>query len=494
MENFAALPILIPLTAAALIALVPWDMGRRMLSLISTLSLVAVSIVLLIEVKKTGFVVLQAGNWPAPFGISLVADALSALMVAISAVVGLTCAIYSLGDVGKGQQEIGFHIFFQVLLAGVNGAFLSGDLFNIFVWFEVMLMASFVLVSSGGRASQLGGGIKYMALNFLASGLFLTALGLVYGKMGTLNLADLGDKLASISDKDVLLPVAVLLFVAFGLKAGLFPLYSWLPASYHTPLPTVSAVFAGLLTKVGVYTLIRVFTLVFPIEGTPMVPILLWLSLATMVTGVFGAATQMDARRILSFHIISQIGYMTAGLAIGGVAGLAAAVFYTIHHIAVKTNLFFVAGTLEHIQGTGALDKLGGLWRKAPFLCVLFLIPAFSLAGIPPLSGFWAKLLILQGAIGLGWYVTAAIALAVGIFTLYSMTKIWNEAFWKNPTRGEVTLRHAPVSLIAASVLLGLLTVFFSLAPQFLMDWAELAAKQLSQPELYIHHVLGGEK
>ncbi len=499
MENLLALPISIHFIAAALILLVPGAAVRKWLSVAACGVVLVVALLIWLLERQHGILAMGVGGWPAPFGIALVADRFAGLMLVISATVGLTGAIYGLSDVGAGQRSNRFDFFFQVLLGGVNGAFLSGDLFNIFVWFEVMLMASFVLVSSGGQRNQLAGGIKYMALNFIASGLFLTALGLLYGKTGTLNLADLAVKLANPTERGLLLPVGVLLFAAFGIKAGLFPLYSWLPASYHTPLPVVSAVFAGLLTKVGVYSLIRLFTLVFPLAqedggGAFLRMALLVTSLATMVFGVFGAATQMDARRILSFHIISQIGYMTAGLAIGGTAGLTAAVFYTIHHIAVKTNLFFVAGTIEHLRGTGALGRLGGLWRTAPWLCVLFLIPALSLAGIPPLSGFWAKLLVLKAAIGAGWFVTSAIALAVGVFTLYSMTKIWNEAFWKSPPEPVSSERQLSVSLYIPGALLCAVTLIFSLMPETLLSEASAAAAQLADPSAYIKAVLGGAR
>ncbi len=490
MSNLLAFPIVIPFFCAALNILVKNGIFRRVLAVVGTAATLAVSIALLTAVEASGVVVLNAGGWAAPFGIVLVADRLTALMVAISACVGFCSAIFSLGDVGSAANRAGFYTFFHILLGGVYGAFLSGDLFNIFVWFEVMLVSSFVLISSGGSKAQIGGGMKYVTLNFISSGLFLTGIGLLYGKAGTLNLADLALKLASPADRETMLPAAMLIFTAFGIKAGLFPLYSWLPASYHNPLPTVSAVFAGLLTKVGVYALIRIFTLVFPLEGTRMADLLLILSLLTMLFGVFGAATQMDARRILSFHIISQIGYMTAGLAMGGLGGLLSSIFYTIHHIAVKTNLFFVAGILEHTSGSGVIGRIGGYWKTRPLFSFLFIVPAFSLAGLPPLSGFWAKLLVLKSALSLGFAVTAVIALFVGVYTLFSMIKIWNEAFLKAPPTGDHPTRRIPLVFFIPVMLLATLTLFFSLIPQGLLSFAEAAAAQLINPTEYINAVL----
>ena len=279
------------------------------------------------------------------------------------------------------------------------------------------------------RRSRLGGQIRHADL--ISTVLFLGGAGLLYGATGTLNMADLRGAVAAAPDQGLMTLIAMMPLIAFGLKAAVFPSFFWLPASYHTLHYAVSAVFAGLLTKVGVYALMRVFTLIFVGDIGYTHEILLWVSLLTMLTGVLGAAAQGDFRKILSFHIISQIGYMVLGLALMTPLAVMGAVFYLLHHIMVKTNLFLIAGVSRRLTGSSDLYAIGGLYRTAPLLAALFIIPAFSLAGFPPLSGFWAKFVIVQASLEIGEGLVAGIALLVGLLTIFSMTKIWAEAFWK---------------------------------------------------------------
>ncbi len=306
------------------------------------------------------------GDWPAPFGITLVADLLSAVMVVITAITGLPWRSMRWPISTRGRRTLGYHALFQILLAGVCGAFLTGDLFNLYVWFEVMLIASFGLLVLGGKEEQIDGGIKYVALNLVSTILFLTGIGLLYGMTGTLNMADLALTVDEVENQGLLTVVAMMFMVAFGVKAAVFPLFFWLPAAYHTPAFSVSAVFAGLLTKVGVYALIRMFTLVFDHDIGFTHTILLWVAGFTMVTGVLGAAAQNDFRKILSFHIVSQIGYMILGLALFTPLALVGAVFYLVHHIIVKANLFLIAGVAQRLAGGTELDRIGGLYKSAP--------------------------------------------------------------------------------------------------------------------------------
>ena len=389
------------------------------------------------------------------------------------------------------SRRIAFRYFplFHILVMGVCGAFLTGDVFNLFVWFEVMLIASFVLLAMGGERLQMAGAIKYVAINLISSAVFLVAVGILYAVCHSLSMAELPARLAIIADSNPSLVVAMaaLFAVSFAIKAGLFPVFSWLPASYHTPPAAVAAVFAGLLTKVGVYAFLRMFASVFP-PLDPVFAAILVVAGATMLAGVLGAVGQGDVRRILGFHIISQIGYIVLGVGLVGAAdpqvrqfAVTAAVFYTIHHILVKTNLYFVAGAIETLAGTGRLTRLGRLAQHAPLLAVLFLIPALSLAGIPPLSGFWAKLATLKAVLAAGYPLLAAAALVAGLLTLVSMMKIWNSAFWQAPpapARIRGTARLSP-KLIGPMVVLAALTVFIGLFPGLLFAWAEQAAVEL---------------
>lgn len=495
-----ALPIVIPLlTGTFCVALWRSNVAQRILSVAGSVALLAASIWLLISVYQQGHVVMYMGNWEAPYGITLVADMLSAIMVVLTGMMALAIAIYSLASASPAHEKFGYYPLMHLLLAGVAGSFLTGDLFNLYVWFEVMLIASFALLILGGERAQMEGAVKYVTLNLLSSAIFLSAIGLTYGVVGSLNMADIAVKLGSVENSGLVDVIAVMFLVAFGIKAAAFPLFFWLPASYHTGPVAVSALFAGLLTKVGVYALFRVFTLIFNQSPEFTHQILLWIAAGTMLTGVLGAAAQFEFRRILSFHIVSQIGYMLLGLALYTPLALIGGVFYIMHHIIVKTNLFLISGIAHRLLGTYDLKKLGGLYKSKPFLSILFLIPALSLAGVPPLSGFFAKFIVIRAGIEAEAWVVTGIALLVGLLTLYSMIKIWAEAFWKKlpdgtdgaslePGRssGSLMLMYAPV------IALGLCTLYIGLNGQPIYAMAEYSAAQLLDPSRYIEAVLGG--
>ena len=495
MSWLLALPIVIPFLTAVLAFLTRKGRAGRWVSVVGSTVLLVASTVLMSVVLKDGVIAAQMGQWPAPFGITLVADLLSAVMVLITAIVAVAVSVYALADVDEGMERLGYHALFNMLIAGVVGAFITGDLFNLYVWFEVMLIASFGLLVLGGRPDQIDGGVKYVALNLVSTILFLTGIGLLYGMTGTLNMADLASAVDD-ADPRLLTLVAMLFMIAFGVKAAVFPLFFWLPASYHTPAFSVSAVFAGLLTKVGVYALLRTFTLIFDHDTGYTHTILLWVAGLTMVVGVLGAAAQSDIRKILSFHIVSQIGYMIMGLALLTPLAIVGAVFYLVHHIIVKANLFLIGGVAQRIAGDTELSRIGGLYKSAPFLAVLFVVPAFSLAGFPPLSGFWAKFLLVKAALDAQGWVIAGVALAVGLLTIYSMTKIWAQAFWEpHPEGKEPKLsslaprdRYAMLLPIAA---LAVLTVIIGIMPEPFVRFAEASAAQLLDPSPYIEAVLG---
>jgi multicomponent Na+:H+ antiporter subunit D len=492
------LPILIPLIAASS-SMLAWRsvIIQRWLAVIGTGVSLLTSLALLLAVSEGGILAIQMANWPAPFGISLVADLLSAIMVVVAALMGLAVVVYSLGHMDADREAFGFYPLFHILLMGVNGAFLTGDLFNLYVWFEVMLIASFVLLVLGGERAQLEGGVKYVTINLLSSAIFLAAVGILYGIAGTLNMADVAVALRNTPQPGLVIALSMLFLVTFGVKAAVFPLFFWLPASYHTPPLAVSAIFAGLLTKVGVYALIRMFTLIFVQDVGYTHTLLLIIAGLTMVTGVLGAVAQNEFRRILSFHIVSQIGYMIMGLALYTPLALASTVFYIVHHIIVKTNLFLVSGVAHRLVGTYELKYLGGLYRNYPALGVLFLIPALSLAGIPPLSGFFAKLGLVQAGLATEQYAIVATSLAVSLFTIFSMTKIWAEAFWKPLPPGSVSPVALPGGqrlglglLLLPIVVLAGLTVLIGLAAEPIFQLAVRASEQLLEPTEYIQAVL----
>ncbi len=495
MNNVLILPIILPFVTAAVI-LIAWRRPRLQqgLSLVGVFAHLCASAVAMTVVVRDGIQVLQVAGWSAPFGISLVADHLSVLMLVVTSVLSLATAIYARGEMSAQLRGKGFHALFHVLIGGLSGAFLTGDLFNLYVWFEVMLMASFGLLVWEQRRIQFDGAIKYVVINLLATLLFLMGLGLLYGLTGTLNMAHLHVVITDHLDKGLLTAVALLFMAAFGIKAGVFPLFFWLPAAYHTPTVAVSALFAGMLTKVGVYAIIRTFSLVFHHDTDITHSILLVVAAATMIVGVMGAAAQNEFRRILSFHIISQVGYMILGLALWTPLALAGAVFYLVHHMIVKANLFLVSGLGRDLTGTMALGRMGGIYGNRPIVALLFFIPAFSLAGFPPLSGFWAKLLLIQSALKLEHFLLAAIAVAVGLMTIYSMVKIWLEAFWK-PLPETVRNQSSPSVLsgwkVAPVCALAVVTLLIGIGAEPVFQLAQNAAGELMHPQGYVQAVLG---
>jgi multicomponent Na+:H+ antiporter subunit D len=488
-----ALPILLPLLFIIVLLVVRSVNYAKWISLFGSVAIFSVSVYLLRLVSAKGIQVLQLGGWSAPYGISLVIDTFSALMLLISAILAVVISLYSFSFIQSGSLHSKFYIFFFSLLMGVNGAFITGDVFNLYVWFEVMLMSSFVLITLGKSKAQLEGGIKYLALNLIGSLFFLAGLGLLYGKTGTLNMAHLAEILKNDDQAILMNTSAVLFFVAFGIKAAVFPLYFWLPASYHTPNITITALFAGLLTKVGVYTLIRFFTLFFVQDQQFWHQLLFIIAGLTMVSGGIAAAAHYETRRILSYHIISQIGYMIMGLGIFTPLALAGAIFFIMHNMIAKTNTFLISGVINKIKGTYYLKDIGGLFKQSPFLAVLFIIPAFALAGFPPLSGFFAKFILIKAGYEAGDYLITTVALLTGMLTIYSMVKIWNEAFLKKqPEQENVTINLKKPSLtdIAPSIILGSLTILMGLFAGKVFDFCMRAANELIDSSNYIDAVL----
>jgi multicomponent Na+:H+ antiporter subunit D len=497
MNVLIVMPLLIPLgTAIASIFVRRWLRLQVILGVVGAGGLMAVSLVLLHIVWRDGIQVVQMGNWPAPFGITLVVDLFSAIMLVLAGLMGLVVAIYSVVGVEARLQHTGYYTLLHILLMGVCGVFLSGDIFNMFVWFEVLLIASFVLLVQGGERAQMEGAIKYVTLNLVASTIFLAAIGILYGKTGTLNFADLAHKLSQTPESVLIHSSAVLFLVAFGIKAAAFPLFFWLPASYHTPSIAVTTIFS-LLTKVGMYALIRCFTTVFTLEIDFVYNTILVLSGFTMVTGVLGAVAQNEMRRLLSFHIISQIGYILMGVGLSSAPALAAAILFTFHVTIAKAALFIVAGIVDHLRATNQLKDLGGLYLSHPGLSILFLIVAFSLAGLPPFLGFFAKFGLIKAGLIEGQFLITFTALMVSFLTLFSMVKIWNEVFWKPAPMdagSQVLATALPkigwVRLVPLTVLAGL-SLLMGLGVEPLVVFSNQAAEQLLNQKAYIQAVLG---
>ncbi len=438
MNALVTLPVILPLLGAGLnLMLTRRQSAQRVVSTTVLTAVVLIAAMLVYQSDRHGPQVVWVGAWPEPLGISLVADRLSSLMLLVSAVVTLAVLVYSIGQGvtsdGRETPVSIYHPTFLVLTAGVANAFLSGDLFNLFVSFEILLFASYVLLTLGGTASRIRAGTIYVVVNVLSSMLFLISLAAVYAATGSLNLAQLAGRIGELPEP-VSLVLQLLLLTTFSIKAAVFPLSFWLSDSYPTAPAPVTAVFAGLLTKVGVYAILRTQSLLFP--DSPLSGLLMWAALLTMLVGILGAIAQSDIKRMLSFTLVSHIGYMLFGIGLATVAGFSGAIFYVAHHITIQTVLFLVLGLVERRAGSTSLLRIGGLARLAPLLGVLFFVPAMNLAGIPPMSGFLGKVGLVDAGLRAGTtlsYALVGASVLTSLLTLYAVAKTWNLAFWRTP-------------------------------------------------------------
>ena len=435
MTALVALPVLLPLLAAALSLMTGRAPGvQRGIGVVVLAAVVGIAGWLLVLADTHGPVVLQLGGYAPPFGITLIADRLAALLLLVSAVVMLAVLVFSIGqritDYGRDTASTAFHPMYLVLCAGVSLAYVTGDLFNLFVAFEIMLSASYVLITRRTNAPRVRTGMTYVIVSMTSSMLFITMIALVYAAAGTVNLADLSEKVDGLSP-GIQTSLGLLVVVVFGIKAALVPLHFWLPDSYPTAPAPITAVFAGLLTKVGVYALIRTQTLIF--SNDTIWTVLLVVAVLTMLVGALGAIAQNDINRMLSFLLVSHIGYMIFGLGLFTVIGLTGVILYVVHHITVQAGLFLVSGLVTRHTGSVSLRAMSGVAKAYPLIAVLFALPALSLAGIPPFSGFVAKIALLQGGAQLATpvaYVVTAGAVLTSLLTLVAVARIWVRAFW----------------------------------------------------------------
>ncbi|HEY8387417.1 MAG TPA: proton-conducting transporter membrane subunit [Parasegetibacter sp.] len=497
-DNNIIAPVLIHLFTAIL-QLVFWrkTVTQRILSLIGASVGLLSALRLFAKVFYGDILTMNAANWEAPFGIVFVADTFSTTMVLLTSIAALSVSMFSSVGVGRARMLYGYFPIFHFLIMGLHGSFLAGDIFNLYVWFEVVIISSFVLLTLGGRKAQLEGAVKYMALNILASTFFLSGVGILYGITGTLNMADLALKVPLVENQTIVNLTAMFFLVGFGIKAAVFPLYFWLPASYHTPPSAVAATFGGLLTKLGLYALFRVFTLIFQPDEF-MQYVLMIVAILTILTGAFGAIIKTNIRRLFSYLIVCHIGFMVGGLALYTNMAILGAIFYLIHDIMVKTNLFLIAGLIRQLRGTMDMKRLGGLYAEYPKISLLIAIVLFSLVGIPPLSGFWPKIYLLQGA-----FTTENYAIAFGIIlgsfvTLYVIAKLWSEVFWKNASTHSIIqdnfkplVMQKKILLVLPIGILACTTLFIGLNAEMVIRVAERISNELMNPKPYIEAVLG---
>ncbi|MCW5732215.1 MAG: Na+/H+ antiporter subunit D [Alphaproteobacteria bacterium] len=490
-----AAPIVLPLAGGAIgflaIRRVGIAQGATLLASVGTL---LAAILLFGEVRQSGALVMQASRWDAPFGITLVADGLSALLVMLAAAVGLGVQLHAMRTVDQEERRFGFFPLFHLLLAGANGAFLTGDVFNLYVWFEVTLIAGVGLLALGQSKPQVDATLKYVAINLVGTTIYLIATGLLYGATGSLNMADISARLLTEPDSGTLGAIGLLFVFSLALKSAAFPLFFWLPAAYHTPSVAVSAVFAGIVTKVGAYALLRVVVLVFSPKAEMFVDVILWVAILTLLVGGIGALVQRDLRRLLSYALVAGIGYILLGLGIGTAESLGGGIFYAAHHIVLMTAFFLLAGHVAMVAGSFSLDRMGGLLDRQAFLAILFFVAIVALSGLPPLGGFWAKAWLVKAALAAGSWFAAGAALLSGLLVLVALGQAWAMIFWRKAPASADTSAALRLPSLAPTVALLILAIAMGLHPEPWLDISARAAGALLDVEGYQATVLGGRR
>lgn len=488
------MPMIIPLlTGVLLVFLRPYVKVQRAFSLVSIVATVAISVYILNMIQADGILRLDFGGWLPPYGISFVADSFSMLLVLTTAIVTGILLIYAFSSIGRAHENMFFYPFVFFLIAGVNGSFLTGDLFNLFVCFEVMLLSSYVLITLGGRKVQLVESIKYITINVLSSWFFLVGIAYLYGTVGTLNMAHLSVRIAEVGQGPLLTVISIVFLIVFSLKSGLL-LYFWLPGSYSAPPTVVAALFGALLTKVGIYAMFRVFTLIFYHEPGVTHLMIGIMAGITMIGGSIGAIAYNDIRKIVSYNVVIAVGFILVGLAVSTEVAIQGSIYYLIHDMIIKALLFLIAGTMIYLTGTARIENMSGLIRNYPLLGWLFFITMLSLAGIPPLSGFIGKVYVGQGAIEAGAFVLLAIAFLSSIFVLYSLLRIFLNCFWGETIINEDDDVPLKKGMLIPLVLFGVLTIALGVGAEALAPYVSDAARTLTNPDIYIDAVLNDNR
>lgn len=490
MSNFIVLPMIIPiLTGILLIFLRPYIKTQRLISILATIVVAGLSLYLLHHISVNGILTLEFGGWAAPFGIVFVADSFSMLLVLTTSFVTFICLLFAFSTIGKEREKMFFYTFVLILVAGVNGSFLTGDLFNLFVSFEVMLVASYILVMMGSAKEQLKESIKYIAINVLSSWIFLVAIAYLYGTLGTVNMAHLAQRVTEVGQTPLLTTISILFIIVFSLKSGLL-LFFWLPGSYSVPPTAVATLFGALLTKVGIYAMFRMFTLIFVHEPTITHTLIGVMAGITLIVGSIGAVAYEDLRQIAAFNIVIAVGFMMVGLAIATPIALSGSIYYLIHDMIAKALLFLLVGTIIMLTGKTRIPQMSGLIKNYPTLGWLFFIVMVSLAGIPPFSGFIGKFLIGEGTVEAGSYILLTLAFLSSLLVLYSLLRVFLNSFWGETIMSIEDEKPMKPAWIIPSIILGAATLVLGLGAEFMEVYVSDAANVLTNPDIYIDAVM----
>ncbi|MBP3951346.1 Na+/H+ antiporter subunit D [Bacillus suaedae] len=494
MNNLTIAPLLIPLVTGVILLF----LGKRLilqkaLSILSGMAIIATSIFLLMDVLENGIKTYQVGGWQPPFGIVLVADSLATLLVLFSSIIMVATTLFTFRGLDLERKNYYYYPLVQFLLTGVIGAFLTGDIFNLFVFFEVLLMSSYALIVLGGTKTQLRESLKYVLINVISSAFFVTAVAFLYSATGTLNMADLSARIAEINQPGLITVIALLFLIVFGMKAAIFPLFFWLPGAYSAPPPVISAIFAGLLTKVGIYAIYRVFTIIFYHHPDVTHYTIGILAAITMIVGAVGAIAYNDIHKILVYNVVAGVGFILLGLSAFNEDGLFGGMFYLLHDMLIKAALFLLAGAIVVITRTTKIGQASGIIKNYPLLGWTFLAAALSLAGVPPFSGFFGKLLLIQGGFAAEQYVFVAVLLVSSLLVLYSVMRIFFQVILGEEILPDVSRRGNVKGLVYPSIFLLFLSFLMGMGAEAVYPYVADATNTLLNPELYIDAVLKEE-
>ncbi len=507
--NVSHIPIIliaIPILMSALMILLRSKPDiQKVLNIAVTSILFILSTVLILQVFNNGIQVYEVGEW-GKYGIILVADLLSSGMVMLSCFVSLLALIYSMDYIESRSLSASYHSLFNLLMAGLNGTFLTGDIFNMFVFFEILLLSSCGLIVANERGGvtktpdKMEATFKYLILNMIGSIVMLIAVASLYATVGTLNMADISVKISAMNAAGTMpwhiYPIALLFIIVFGNKAAIFPMHYWLPDVHPTAPSPISAMLSGVMIKVGAYGVLRIFFLIFPPVLYLFKPIIIILALITIAIGAMSAVGQTDVKRLLAYSSVSQIGYIFLGIGMGSVYALAASLVFLVNHAIAKSMLFLTSGGIIHHAGTRDMTKMGGMVKTDPLMSSAFLIGAMSIAGLPPMGGFIAKFVLFDAGLLDQYYIPIGIGLIFAVFTLFYMFRAWLLMFWGEHRDihkyGEYSSHRPSIMIALPIIVLAAMVFILGIYTEPLIGISQTIAEQLIDPEPYINAVMTG--